>query len=214
MKKLIYLLLLTPIIYLASCTKSGITPEVENLYGCTDTLAINFNALANTNDSSCTYLAVGDLYQGGIVFWLDGNGGGLIVAPYDTYISLDGVFDPPVWGCSSALLGTDTAIGTGAQNTIKILAEFPLSETAAGLCANLTLGGYSDWFLPSKDELNEMYLNRNVLGLVAEWTDVMYTSSSEKQDYLNVNWKQCFYDGLFWGNNCSDGDRIRAVRAF
>jgi hypothetical protein len=55
MKRLLYLLLLTPIIYLASCSKSSITPEVENLYGCTDTLAFNFDSLATVDDSSCSY---------------------------------------------------------------------------------------------------------------------------------------------------------------
>ena len=55
MKKILYTLLLTPIIYLASCSKSSVTPEVENLYGCTDTLAFNFDTLATVDDSSCSY---------------------------------------------------------------------------------------------------------------------------------------------------------------
>jgi hypothetical protein len=55
MKKLLYLLLLTPIIYLTSCSKSSVTPEVENLYGCTDTLAFNFDSLVTVDDSSCSY---------------------------------------------------------------------------------------------------------------------------------------------------------------
>ena len=58
--------------------------------------------------------AIGDLYQGGIVFWLDGNGGGLIAALTDQ--------SGAQWGCYGALIsGADgTAIGTGNQNTIDI----------------------------------------------------------------------------------------------
>ena len=84
MKKLIYLLLLTPIIYLSSCSKSNSTEEFvgyncvdgsclgvftnpqylslnscdslcASIFGCTDPLATNFNPIANTDDSSCIY---------------------------------------------------------------------------------------------------------------------------------------------------------------
>ena len=89
--------------------------------GCTDPTAFNYNSSANTDDGTCAS-AVGDNYQGGIIFWLDGNGGGLIAAPNDQASQVD-------W------------------------------NSAIANCANLTIGTYSDWFLPSKDELNQMYLN-------------------------------------------------------
>ena len=87
-------------------------------------------------------------------------------------------------------------------------------------CANLTLSGYSDWFLPSRDELNEMYLNigqGNALGLgnIGGFANNGYWSSTE--DDTNFEWLQYFDNGFQNLNykyfNCFCND-VRAVRAF
>jgi hypothetical protein len=176
------------------------------IYGCTDSTAyFGYNPLANTDDGSCTYaLAIGDTFQGGIFFWLDGNGGGLIAAPSDQSSGAQ-------WGCyGTAILGAEgIAIGTGNQNTIDIEAGCTTSGIAADICANLTLGGYSDWFLPSKDELNEMYLNRYVIGGLANY---WYWSSTEIDNFKA--WLQVFITGLQYSNDKFDPCGVRAVRAF
>ena len=184
--------------------------------GCTDSTATNYNPLANTDDGSCIYLpftgVIGVTYQGGIVFYLDGNGGGLIAAPSDQSNGAQ-------WGCyGTAIPGADgTAIGTGNQNTIDIEAGCITPGTAADICANLTLGGYSDWFLPSKDELNKMYLNIGqgnalLLGNIGGFANNYYWSSTE---IVNLYaWLQSFTSGSQFYGNKHFTSYVRAVRAF
>jgi hypothetical protein len=119
-----------------------------------------------------------------------------------------------VWGCYGLLIsGADgVAVGTGEQNTIDIEAECATAGTAADICANLSLGGYSDWFLPSKDELNLMYTNLKLAG-VGGFAAYYYWSSSEGDAYYA--WLQYFYDGYqdYYGAKLNTA-RVRAVRTF
>ena len=178
---------------------------------CVDSIAGGSYSWSISNTSNSGNLAIGDIYQGGIVFWLDGNGGGLIAAPSDQSAETD-------WGCTgSDISGADgTAIGTGNQNTIDIEVGCSTTGTAPDICANLTLGGFSDWFLPSKDELNQMYLNigqGSSLSNIGNFDNVPYWSSSEYN--LHFAWVQSFLNGtptyinkVVWTYN------VRAIRAF
>jgi len=191
--------------------------------GCTNALATNYNSLANTDDGSCIgVVAIGDTLGGGIVFYVDGNGGGLVVANINQ-TGAGGLGNPPAgaeWGCSGTLIGTGTAIGTGAQNTIAIEAGCTTPGTAADICANLTLGGYSDWFLPSQAELNEMVLNKGIINSIAIanggtfLTNGIYWSSSEFD--LNFAWNLDFFFGSqqFHDKSYNSNFQVRAVRAF
>jgi hypothetical protein len=158
-------------------------------------------------------LAIGDSYQGGIIFYLDGFGGGLIAAPSDQSTGSP-------WGCyGTNISGADgTAVGTGNQNTLDIEAGCTTAGTAADICANLTLNGYSDWFLPSKDDLNLMYSyigQGNTLGLgnIGGFASNYYWSSSEGGAVWA--WVQEFNNGTV-SNNAGKQSmrRVRAVRAF
>ena len=113
------------------------------------------------------------------------------------------------WGCAGVSTGADgTVVGTGEQNTIDIEAGCTTAGIAADICANLSLGGYDDWFLPSKDELGLMYTNLYLEG-VGGFADDGYWSSSEKS--ANDAWGLEFYSG---DQEYGSKDYIGRVRAF
>ena len=83
---------------------------------------------------------------------------------------------------------------------------------AASACDNLTSSGYTDWYLPSKDELDMMYVNLHLQGL-GGFANNYYWSSTE-YDILNA-WFQNFASGYQdGGNKASSYVVVRAVRAF
>ncbi len=165
--------------------------------------------------SSCPY-HIGDTGPaGGKVFYLSDNTGlhGLEAAPADLLDSNSlSYFD---WGCyvnGSYIFvsgAQGTAVGTGATNTAAILAACGEANTAAKIADAYTLNGYSDWFLPSKDELNFLYAQKDVVGGFAR---NLYWSST---DYVaNHAWIQSF--GYGGQANYYKGSPlpVRAVRAF
>ena len=121
------------------------------------------------------------------------------------------------WGTSRLdVQGADgTAIGDGKQNTLDIIIGDPLANKAADECDSYSIinGGvtYDDWFLPSKDELNQMYANLHSQG-VGGFTSDDYWSSSEKNKIKA--WKQDFNNGNQNNNGKNNTCRVRAVRAF
>ena len=124
------------------------------------------------------YLGIGiDAHQGGIIFWLRWKWlEGLIAAPTDQSSGANLVR----MGCYGTLFRSMEQLLEQVIKTQLILKlDCTTPGTAADICANLTLGGYSDWFLPSKDELNEMYLN---IGQQAWWFWANFTYWSSTED--------------------------------
>ncbi len=121
-------------------------------------------------------------------------------------------------GTTNTAVGTETAIGTGASNTESLVdamgeAAYTDSSTtpyyAARMCSELSYGSYSDWFLPSKDELAEMYDLRTTIG---NFTDQTYWSSSE-ESALKC-YEHNFDNNVREGGARSAGFRVRPIRAF
>jgi hypothetical protein len=120
------------------------------------------------------------------------------------------------WGAyGTDVSGTGKEIGSGRRNTQIIIGRLnALDETrkAAQLCSSLNCGGKTDWFLPSKDELNLMYRNLKNVG-IGGFSDDQYWSSS--QDDKEDAWYQRFSDGNQNNRYFKYTARlVRAVRAF
>ena len=161
---------------------------------------------------------IGDTLQGGIVFYLEPGGySGLIAAPSDISTNNNYSGFGAEWGSLDcygiSISGAyGTAIGTGNQNTIAIEAGCTTAGTAADICANLTLGGYSDWFLPSRDELYEMYLNLHQQGLGGFANSSYWSSTEYSVDYA---WFRDFSSGFqFYDVKTFLNYKVRAIRAF
>tara|TARA_Y100000589_G_scaffold329363_1_gene375665 strand:- start:1310 stop:1993 length:684 start_codon:yes stop_codon:yes gene_type:complete len=227
MKKILYtFLLISSILFVASCE------DDNTVYGCTDSSACNYNILSEHNNDSCEYpepgydcsgnwdLQVGDLYQGGMVFYIDESQmHGFISAP-----STIGEFE---WGCYDVnVIGAEgIAIGSGYQNSIEILnndCELYSPEegeiTASQAADAYENEGYSDWYLPSKDELYEMYItigNGGPDGNIGGFSNGWYWSSSEhNQDVNDLAWGMSFYNNNMDHYAKYSKGKVRPIRSF
>jgi hypothetical protein len=94
-------------------------------------------------------IKLGDFFAGGYVFYLKPDkSGGMVFAPSDASVN------PVEWGCMdiNAQAPSDK-VGDGSKNTVEILKACGGPNTAARVCDTYVSAGYSDWFLPSLDEL-------------------------------------------------------------
>ena len=176
-----------------------------DVYGCTDELTWSYQDFVTVDNGSCYQSPqIGKLAIGGIVFYIDETGEhGLVAAMED----LEGTY---VWGCyGTSIDGADgAAIGTGLQNTLEIVAGCSDTNTAAFQSLNFTTENYTDWYLPSIDELAEM---NNIFGLDSDIGNFQndYWSSSEYSYY--GAWSVTFPNGPNYKDHSLG---VRVVRAF
>jgi len=152
---------------------------------------------------------IGEEYAGGIVFYVDAKGQhGLVAALTDQSVSAQ-------WGCSGTPMthAYGTRRGCGEANTASIVDKdsCSTSDIAARLCNDLVLNGYSDWFLPSQDELDLMYVNLKVAGL-GNFGNASYWSSSAVSS-TNAR-SQNFNGGSPNSSAKISNFRVRAIRRF
>ena len=166
----------------------------------------------------------GRTYQGGLIFYLDvldslPNVKGMVAAPADQSIAA-------IWGRDETdISGAEgTAIGTGSPNTAAIVSECPEPGIAAKICDDLVLNDHTDWFLPSRDELDLIWDNLadsdgddfnsgpTDPGNLGGFAISFYWSSSEIDDGKALS--QSFSVGNQTTDFKDSLNRVRAIRAF
>ncbi len=177
------------------------------------------NPMIPTNPSAET-LKIGDMHQGGIITYffketdpgyVKGEQHGFVVSPED-------VAKSTYWGCPgfSITKGRAENIGAGKTNSAEIIRSCATLNSAAKICANYNYGGYSDWFLPSKDELNQIYLQADQIGGIDKtdlyWSSTEYQGKTITEEY--IAWLQLFIDGSYREAHKNELFRVRAIHYF
>lgn len=204
------------------------TPEVfdyETNPVITASISVNNESGGETVDQTLTVTInlnnvheVGDYAYGGVIFWVNAEGDEGLVC---TISDLNGG-NTTTWnnGSNISTGATATAIGTGEANTNTIVASQGAGTYAASLCADLVLNGYSDWYLPSIDELGEMYANRTVINTKAvslggENFSILNWSSTEQTGNVNNAYIYIFSgDQSPTANAKANSASVRAVRSW
>ena len=130
----------------------------------------------NPNPDPENYVLGGTGPGGGRIFYLDAEGHGYEMA---------GTLGAAKWQDIEELVdatnitGLGTGVGTGKANTELIVATLGNGNYAAKLCSDFSQGGFDDWFLPSRDEVKEMYNYFHTCGCVSMEPIDNYWSSSQ-----------------------------------
>ncbi len=153
---------------------------------------------------SSKQIAIGESHLGGIIAYLDNTGKhGIVAASVDQDSKLK-------WdnGNIDFSRSTGAALGLGKVNTAIIVAKQGAGHYAAKQCFDLVLNGFSDWYLPSKDELDKLCIYKDIIG---GFSNKYYWSSTGDD---NGAWDQDFLTGYQSYNNKNLPGSVRAVRAF
>ncbi len=170
--------------------------------------AVTDKSSTTTDNSSLEEYAIGDVGPGGGRVYItpstEGNNTGQYyeAAPYADEVEANWCNNRSTW-----LGASGTAIGQGQSNTAA--ADATCTSGAIQIASDYANNGFSDWFLPSLDELNELYVNRAYVGGFS--TDGYWSSSEYDASYA---WLQGFYDGFQLSGLKYVTFYVRPVRAF
>jgi len=190
----------------------------QSLYTAGEGIEINNNVI------SIKKHYVGEYWGGGIVFWVDETGEHGLICAKENQNNGNRI----TWqaGTNTNTMAKGNGVYAGKSNTILIIASQGYGNGnlyAARLCNELIITengiNYGDWYLPSIDELNLMYQNKNIIDTTAanhggSPLNGLYYWSSTEYNQGNANWYN-MRDGYPAGGRFkSDIAYVRAVRSF
>ncbi|MBA0883085.1 DUF1566 domain-containing protein [Flavobacterium undicola] len=212
-------LLITIVLFIANGTfAQGISKYGQIISTTTSYLNKNggigfYDGLTLTGNVTISPLGPGIKYQGGTIVYLFQNGDtGYVPGETHGLIASNEDVGYTGWGCPGvATNAIGTVIGTGVTNTATILAICNAAGTPAKLCDDYAGGGYTDWYWPSKDELNKIYLTLSYFTNVNAY---LYWSSSEVSSANAIRQHMAPGNGGQPQFGKNSNSHIRAMRTF
>jgi hypothetical protein len=162
-----------------SITASGLLPYTKYYVR---SFATNSSGTGYGNEITFTTpMVIGMDFQGGkLAYILQPGDLGFIAGELHGFIAAPSDQGIAQWGCYGVSIvgASNFEIGTGNQNTTAIINSCGESNFAAKLCADLSLNGYNDWYLPSYYEMIKLYDNRSAIGGFGGYNAVYWCSTN------------------------------------
>lgn len=168
---------------------------------------------SSTGIGNVGVVAIGDSYQGGKVAYIlqSGDSGYVAGQQHGLIAAISDQSATATWGCYNVSISgaTGAALGSGHQNTHDLIAAG--CTNAAQLCHDVNIGGYSDWYVPSRNEVDLLYASRAAVG---GYGTSYYLCSSKYGSSLTGFPGKYFADGTTSEKGRSTAYPLRCIRSF
>lgn len=180
------------------------------IFNLTGNRPVYYNGSRWMNFDNTPVLNIGDDFQGGQIAYIDHTGRhGLVIAKVDQATV--------AYGCYNSVVATSLNAGTGLANTIALVNNCPETNTPAKICYDLTLNGYSDWYLPSSGDLIALCSNIKSLSFASGavyWTSSMRANDNTRAYHFTTNISTGSTSCSSLHSPKTDVKKVRAVRNF